>query len=231
MAVGPFSVKYPVLFTSGGDTTSQAFHKHIQEIERIYGCLNALNADKLSASDLENSLGDVNTVLTKHINSTNPHPNYKPSVSWSDLTGTKPALSSFGGNLPASRISGLTEAINASLPENNGDGIVSSSLNDNGYITFNNGLVIQWGSKSLSRAAYDQNVATSVKFPIEFSDKCYMVTAGTGTAVDDSNNWKVDVMLQTKDVTRTGFKFIAQEYYSPEHAWTYLYCNYIAIGK
>ena len=68
--IGPFNVGYPVNFTSGGDTTRDAFSKHIQEIERIYGYLNALDAGKVSASDvssLTGTVGSLNTALTNHI--------------------------------------------------------------------------------------------------------------------------------------------------------------------
>lgn len=196
MAVGPFSVKYPVLFTSGGDTTSQAFHKHIQEIERIYGCLNALNADKLSASDLENSLGDVNTALTKHINSTNPHPNWKPdiSVSWSNLTGIKPNLADFNGNLPMSRITGNLDASRISnLPS----GITDSKLAGNGYAKFSNGLMLQWGGCVLNLG----NVATDVSFPAAFLTNCWLVVGN----IRASNN-SIDAAVTINSWGQTGFQ-------------------------
>ena len=51
MADDRFKVGYPVDFRSGGDTTQQAFGKHIQEIVKIYGDLNALNAESLSSTN------------------------------------------------------------------------------------------------------------------------------------------------------------------------------------
>ena len=50
--LGPWSVLYPVRFYSGGDTTRQAFGKHIQEITRIYGLLNALDAAKAGSEEI-----------------------------------------------------------------------------------------------------------------------------------------------------------------------------------
>ena len=50
--LGPWGVIYPVNFYSGGDTTSQAFGKHIQEIARIYGLLNALDAGKAGSDEI-----------------------------------------------------------------------------------------------------------------------------------------------------------------------------------
>ena len=165
--VGPFNVGYPVNFKSGGDTTRDAFGKHIQEIERIYGYLNALDAGKVSASDvsgLSGSVSNLSTALTNHINSTNPHPNWKPSVSWSDLTGTKPNLASFSGNLDASRIDNLPSS------GGNGDGITESSLSNNGYAKFGNGLILHWGE-----APYNSSQVNYYKFVKPFPSFCAAV--------------------------------------------------------
>lgn len=187
MAIGPFSVAYPVNFKSGGDTTNQAFHKHMQEIIRIYDCLNALNADKVSASDvsgLSGSIGNINTALTNHINSTNPHPNYKPN--WSDLTGTKPNLADFNGNLPMSRITGNLDASRiTNLPSGggSGDGITESTLGENGYIKFNNGLIFQWWKSKLYQTlvstedSFDNTHIYYENFLIPFQDVCFRMWA------------------------------------------------------
>lgn len=110
--LGPWKVLYPVRFYSGGDTTSQAFGKHIQEIERIYGLLNALDAGKAGSAEIADA-------LQKHIDSANPHPNWKPKISASDLTGDIPAskivgdltqayidISRVRGDIPAERVKG-----------------------------------------------------------------------------------------------------------------------------
>lgn len=97
--LGPWSVGYPVRFYSGGDTTREAFRKHISEIERIYGLLNALDRGKAGTADISDA-------LTNHINSSNPHPNWKPKMSMSDLTGTID-FSRITGDLDASRVTGL----------------------------------------------------------------------------------------------------------------------------
>ena len=90
--LGPFSVGYPVIFRSGGDTTRNAFGKHIQEIERIYGILNALDAGKISADDLQGKLDG-----------------FKPTVSFNDITGYLD-MSRITGNLDFSRITGNVPA-------------------------------------------------------------------------------------------------------------------------
>ena len=231
--VGPFNVGFPVNFTSGGDTTRDAFSKHIQEIERIYGYLNALDAGKVSASDvsgLSGSIGSINTALANHINSTNPHPNYKPS--WSDLTGTKPNLTDFSGSLPMSRITGNLDASRITNLPSSGDGITEDDISGNGYVKFNNGLIIQWGRCTMNRSSWNEGSALSASFPIAFSTQCYTVIAGTEAEVPDSGNSAVDCIVQVKDITNTGFKYLVQEFYrNSAHEWTKIHCNYMAIGK
>ncbi len=55
-------VGFPVNFKSGGDTTRDAFHKHIQEIDKIYGHLRALDSGKVSAEDVSNIASKVTTL-------------------------------------------------------------------------------------------------------------------------------------------------------------------------
>ena len=243
--VGPFSVGFPVNFTSGGDTTKKAFWQHIQEIERIYGYLNALDAGKVSASDvsglsgsisgINSTISSLNTKLTEHINSTNPHPNYKPSVSWSDLTGTKPNLADFSGNLDANRIS--------NLPSNggNGDGITSSSLSGNGYAKFNNGLMLQWGvvldststpnyfafHTPFTSSCYAVNIQTHIPSWANMSAKSYVGNSGSGNP--NVNEHDVSITLCDWDING----FVATVTTSSSSGRTKLNTPvvYIAIGR
>lgn len=193
----PVSTFYKVEFKSGGDTTNQAFSKHIQEIERIYGYLKALDLGKVSASDvsgLSGSIGNISSQLQAHIDSTNPHLNYKPSVSWSDLTGTKPNLADFNGNLPMSRITGNLDASRISnLPS----GITDSKLAGNGYAKFSNGLMLQWGGCVLNLG----NVATDVSFPAAFLTNCWLVVGN----IRASNN-SIDAAVTINSCGQTGFQ-------------------------
>lgn len=113
--LGPWNVQYPINFVANGDTVHEGFNKHIQEIARIYGLLNALDAGKADTSDLtalRDSLlaaigalsgGPVPDIfmsdLINHINSDNPHPNLL-------LTNTK-------GKLPVARVDGLIPYLEA----------------------------------------------------------------------------------------------------------------------
>ena len=156
LAGSPFSVAYPVKFYSEGDTTKEAFGKHIQEIERIYGLLNALNADKLSV--------DVfNQIHNDHVNSSNPHPNLdlantKGNLATSRLSGTIP-MSSITGNLNGSRITG--NLANATIPSSNitglGDFVQSQipepeptedgiQVTSDGAYMYAGDMLLQWGS-------------------------------------------------------------------------------------
>ena len=197
--LGPFSVGYPVAFKTGGDTTREAFGKHIQEIERIYGILNALDNGKVSADDLNNSFGSINNRLQQHIDSTNPHPNWKIKFSdligdldGSRLTGKIDASLIYGllnnANIDANRVYGLEAFIRSLLPDDI-DGITDKKLEDNGYVKFSNGLIIQWGyyEYALSELSNPgpQTYATA-NFPTSFSSKCFLLITGTRSSFETS---------------------------------------------
>lgn len=61
----PVDVQYKVNFYSGGDTTRNAFNKHINEFIRIYGLLNALDTAKVSASDISSLTSTISSLTTK----------------------------------------------------------------------------------------------------------------------------------------------------------------------
>lgn len=89
-----YQVTYPINFVANGDTVHDGFHKHIQEIERIYGLLGGLERSKVTTGDLVSTLANYVTKseFNDHVNSTNPHPNLQ--------------LATLGGNLDVSRITG-----------------------------------------------------------------------------------------------------------------------------
>ena len=170
----PLDVAYLVVFRSGGDTTKDAFGKHIQEIERIYGIINALNSDKLSVSEF-------NTRLNSHINDSNPHPNLdlantKGNLATSRLDGTIP-MSKITGDLDSSRITGnfATSRITGleSYVQSKSTGITEGSVSANGYAKFGNGLIIQWGHLTTSSTEYENTVYFSKAFPTT----CFIIVA------------------------------------------------------
>jgi hypothetical protein len=205
--LGPWKVLYPVRFYSGGDTTSQAFGKHIQEIERIYGLLNALDAGKAGSADIADA-------LQKHIDSPNPHPNWKPKLSFDDISGNIDARRIYGdlvnAYIDASHVKNLQALINGAIPPptpDKGDGIVQQYLGDNGYVRFANGLIVQWG-KSSGRKGPSDAQKESISFPITFPSSVYMAIASiyTNAGGDLNNDW----WYQVSDLSRSGMAVTRQ---------------------
>lgn len=151
--LGLWSVQYPINFVANGDTVHQGFNKHIQEISRIYGLLNALDSGKVTTGDLTDALKSYVTTTTfnNHVNSTNPHPN----LALSTLSGNLD-VSRITGNWPLSRVSGTLSADNMNVEGLktklkswveglNTGGISDSSLaSRRGRVKFTNGFMIQW---------------------------------------------------------------------------------------
>ena len=177
MATTPYDVGFPVNFYSGGDTTKDAFNKHIQEIKRIYGIINAINADKISAQE-------VTDKLNAHINSSNPHPNLdlsntKGELPFSRVSGSLD-LSRTTGNLDGSRISGtLSSSVIPMLStskisgledfvKSKSGGITDKNISKKGYVEFDNGLIMQWGN------AFTED---TVFFPVTFRSAVFGVVA------------------------------------------------------
>ena len=180
--LGPFEVEFPVKFYSGGDTTRDAFSKHIQEIKRIYGILNALDSGKASSLAIAKAILD-------HVNSNNPHPNWKPSMNFSDISGNLDANRVYGllsnATINASKVIGLEALINNKVPD------ISGLINDlkdlkyeepkiegkNGYMKLPNGMIIQWGVST--DASKTGNYTGRITFNSEFPTACVSVTGCT----------------------------------------------------
>ena len=236
----PVDTFYKVNFKSGGDTTRDAFGKHIQEISRIYGYLRALDAEKVSASDVNGSIGNLNTALTNHINSTTPHPNWKPSISYKDLTD-KPGLDDLSGTLTASKVkgkltnatidagnvNGLTGIIDDRIPESGGDGITSSNIASKGYVKFKNGLIVQWGNTGTIFPKNDEQ-AKDVTFSTSFPNNCFTVQL---TVRNQNAAASADLGAHLVSASKTGFQVMLQEMNGDFSAINTLSVDYIAIGN
>ena len=232
--LGPFSVGYPVAFRSGGDTTREAFGKHIQEIEKIYGILNALDAGKVSSEDLSGIIGgSIDSKLQAHVNSTNPHPNWK--INFSDLTGNLDA-SKVVGNLTnayidASHVNNLASIVSGLIPsgQDKGDGITDSDIKSNGYVKFNNGLIVQWGKTENQYEYVHANTANEHKFKIEFPSQCFTVICQP--YMDGATTAGLETMASVVEMNSKGFKFVhdkfANSWGGGERAW---WLRYIALG-
>lgn len=244
--IEPYDVVYPVKFYSGGDTTKEAFGKLIQETKRIYGVINSVNADKVSASELTDKLGEysgnlevLQGDLQEHINSSSPHPNYCPD--FDDITG-KLDGSKIKGKLPIRVvhegdvfIDNPDETV-IRIPTDKGDGITDSTLNRDGYMKFNNNLLFQWGCYKITASSNKGLEALChVAFPKNFITQCYMVTVGTGFVPKDANSDNrgiIDTMLQSFNVSKSGFDFTPQKIGADYAVLEFdeLQCNWIAIG-
>ena len=232
----PWSVQYPVAFRAGGDTTRDAFGKHIQEIERIYGILNSLNSSKLDSTTF-------NDRLNEHINtSSNPHPNYHPS--FSDITGNLD-MSRITGNLDGSRITGtlsnavipntnitgLQQYVQNLLPEDNGDGITDAELSEVGSITFKNGLIVKWGNGG---KLFEEERWGTYKFPAAFPEVCYAVVLSyttTSPYANDSSGRHDDSWVQLTSYDKKGFNCVKQADNGNSSAAGDASVTYLAIGK
>lgn len=233
--LGPWDVGFPVRFRANGDTVHDAFYKHIQEIERIYGLLNALDSNKLDWSDMQS-----------HINSPNPHPNL--TIDGSKITGTIDASKIRGlltnatisidnviGNIPASRVYGLLE--NATIDSSHVNGlsdmlkkvtegaqpIEDESGAANGYVKFKGGFMIQWGTTA-DMTDKDEEKHTQ-SFPTPFSSACYSVTISMG--VDDINS--VDFVTQVLSWTNSDFTYCRNSF--PYSSSGVSRLHFIAVGK
>ena len=235
--LGPFSVAYPVNFVSQGDTTKEAFHKHIQEIEAIYGILNSLDSDKVSASEvntkftqIDNSVTQVKNDLTSHINNSNPHPNWKinlGSQTEGSLDGSKISGVINNATIPYGNVTGLTSYING-LDLGNGDGITSISKNANGYVVFNNGFTIIWGVRNFSSSqTNDTSAEFTQTFSKSFPTACLSVNVNLGYEVTLDGDRQVFALLRA--ITKNNFKFQLLSDTSSEK-WSNLILRYIALG-
>ena len=225
-----YSPAFPVNYSPNGDTTAAAFWKHIQEILRIYSLLEYMDESKIGS-------GEVNSFLQEHINSSNPHPNWKPKIDGSQITGRIDASLVYGNlvnaNIHYSRVTDLQQYIQSIVggaigsippPVDKGDGIVSTSLNGNGFVKFKNGFIIQWGSSEQKPSGYEGKVTCN--FPVAFPGQCLNVLLGTGisTASEYANT-----VYQLLSFTASSFEAYCQGFLDRNK--TPSQAQFIAFGK
>ncbi|MBQ7665777.1 MAG: hypothetical protein IJS42_03580 [Synergistaceae bacterium] len=216
--IGPFSVGYPVAFRSGGDTTRVAFGKHIQEIERIYGILNALDADKISASDLDSKLAGFKPKLSfSDISGNIDMSRITGNLDFSRITGNVPATRVVGklsnANIDTANVNGLTDFVKGLIPApsgGSGDGITDVEAEENGYVKFANGFMIQWGYKTALGLGTD-NIpkVDDITFPAPFQNKCLNVVLSPGQTGSSAHiNAKWGTQLLDGSIKSSGFNFV-----------------------
>ena len=250
--LGPFSVGYPVDFRAGGDTTSRAFGQHIEEIMRIYGILTALDNEIRAADEFDSAVGNIDDKLDAHIISTTPHPNWKPNLKFSDLTGDIPAAN-VKGELTQATIDGskvlntLTQAkinkdnviglaqyveglINSGTSsEPSSQGITESLVRETGYVKFGDTLMVQWGKSNGLKLGESISNGT-ISFPKTFKACYFSLTNINIPSV--AGNYKPTVNIGA--ATTTGITFsctapsLPQSGLGSEISWS---ISYIAIGS
>lgn len=219
---------YPVNFYSGGDTTREAFGKHIQEILKIYGILNALQSTKADSTAVTKAIEDAKTLLTEkittakselttalnnHINSTDPHPNLQ--------------IATLKGNFPASRLSGqitnsqidsisgnkITGSISTdkiddlkSFVENNSSKPIGTINRRKGYMQFTNGFTMQWDITEPNETNIDEYKICSVNFAKTFTE---LFAIYTQMYIDMNNigGANQDVVLRLTSQSTSGFEY------------------------
>ena len=226
---GPYGVKYPVAFHAGGDTTRDAFRKHIKEIEEIYAKLNALNDGKLDSTTLT-------TTIQEHIDDENPHPNYKPSfdavtgnLEMSRVTGNLDGSRITGtinnATIPSEKVTGLKAFVEELLLEDKGDGITEGELSETGSIKFKNGLILKWGNCG---ALFSSGRGAEYKYPEAFPSECFCVSL-TYKRHDSSD--LDDTWVQLNGYDKEGFTCTRQADNAYTGGSSTASVNYIAIGK
>lgn len=204
----PFDVAYPVNFKSNGDTTTAAFGKHIQEIERIYGIINALNADKISASDFT-------TRLASHVEDSNPHPNLdlantvgnlatsrlSGSISMDKITGNL-ASSRISGNFDSSKITGNFDTSRINGLESYVKNIVSASDGSSNTWVKISGVLIQWGYNY--EIPSDSGYLKQVIFPKVFDtyNVSVIATATKHITNDEMSNYNANFHISVFNISR-----------------------------
>lgn len=84
---------------------------------------------------------------------------------------------------PLYLLNGVLTACSSSLGAANNGGIVAALLEQNGYVKFANGLIIQWGI-----TPYTTKNPTAV-FPISFTSNAYTCVSQMESSSSTSNNW------------------------------------------
>ena len=226
-----YQVTYPINFVANGDTVHNGFHKHIQEIERIYGLLGGLERSKVTTSDLVSTLANyvTKTEFDNHVNSTNPHPKLQLATLGGNLD-----VSRITGNWPLSRVSGTlsvgnidTNGLKSNLEswvKGLSAGISEASLGNNGYVKFSNGLMVEWG---VIPAVSNDTRDYTVNFHKAFPNVCFCLTGcivdstNRGTGSDGaSHDFGNMITMRVKSLSKTGFTLY----------FHYLERRYIAIG-
>ena len=216
--LGPWDVQYPVNFYENGDTVTQAFEKHIEEIVRIYGLLNALDAGKVTVEDFNAAMAAERQARIDADNAEAAARANADTAIWNKINGL--TFGDIKGSLGTDRINGLADAI-----KNSGGGVTDSSTGQNGYIKFANGMMLQWGR---TPEVTDGGGPFDTSFPMPFPNSC-MAVASSLCIPEEHWSINANIFIQIFEIRKNGFKYFFQ---SAEFAQgSHFYVSYIAIGN
>ena len=219
-----YELGYPVDFRSAGDTTREAFSKHINEIKRIYSYLNDLDSNKAS-KNLDTETAKIKSDLNSHKTSTDPHPNWTPILNFSDLHGS----------LSYSKIDGLDERIRIISPPFTNKETATCDGSHN-MVKLNSNLTIISGMErflGLPRTAWGDSTVIEITYPWEMPNHtvglALTLEVYDSSTVWDTTTWAnlVPVVVTRK---KTGFTFLIHPPDEAADKFSNMAINYIAIG-
>lgn len=113
-----------------------------------------------------------------------------------------------------------------SLKGSIGGTISAASLNENGYVKFSNGFIVQWGRVHLTDSGWEGEVGP-FNFPISFSSSCFFVLPSLGNS-DGGNPKSYDSSVQQRRWNNSQFWLYQQDLGG--HPW-FAFAHYIAFGR
>lgn len=239
-----YKEQYTVNFKSGGDLTKDAFWKHIQEIHRIYGILNDLDANSVDSAAVTKAIDDAINKLKS---------TWKPSLTFNDISGTLDG-SRLSGNIsaalikgaltnatiPSGNVTGLEGFVNGKIsaiptPPDKGDGLsrctIGTRTSPSGYGVFKNGLIMEWGRSTFEATEHKGHINFSLPFP----NACLLVVACIYLNDGEINGRQYAGTYNGFAVTEfnnNGFGFFSQidTHDSNLTGYSGRFVNYVAIG-
>ena len=170
--------------------------------------------------------------LENHRLSSTPHPNLTfdgigGSLPTSRLSGTisdsqigDVSSSKITGTFSTDKISGLQNYVET----HSQGGISNQSLNENGYVKFDGGLIFQWGTTV--EGYFSENRIMDIHFPISFPHKCFAISS----SIWIHNDGWVDHWVQILSYDTSGFKCKTMADDDHSGAGADRGCSYIAVG-
>lgn len=113
-----------------------------------------------------------------------------------------------------------------SLKGSIGGTISAASLNENGYVKFSNGFIVQWGRVHLTDSRWEGEVGP-FNFPISFSSSCFFVLPSLGNN-DGGNPHLYDSSVQQRRWNNSQFWLYQQ--IMGANPW-FAFAHYIAFGR